>query len=224
VAVKDGKSGTTLDVLRHPVRIRIVEACTAFGSLSPVQLRNRQLCADVESVKEKTWKQQLSHLTYHCQKLADAGILTLVSERPVRGATEHFYKANIEAAFTDAEWAVFGESERRDISRVVWQRFVAQVEGAMRGDSFDARTDRWLAWGPLDLDERAWKELTVSVAGCYAEIDQIRKDAEARLADSTEMPLRITYALFAFETPDKPLAMPDRPSADRSGAGAECVR
>jgi hypothetical protein len=221
MAVEEGKRATTLDVLRHPVRIRIIEACTAFGSLSPVEIRNRRLCADLDSVKGKTWKQQLSHLSYHCGKLADAGILTLVSERPVRGATEHFYKANIEAAFTDAEWAVFGKDERQDISRVVWQRFVAQVEGSMRAGSFDARTDRWLAWGPLDLDERAWKELTVSVAGCYAEIDQIRKDAEERLADSGGDPLRVTYALFAFETPDNPLVIFDRPSADRKGAEAD---
>jgi predicted transcriptional regulator len=33
----------------------------------------------------------LSSVNYHVEELVKAGLLKLVSERPVRGATEHFY-------------------------------------------------------------------------------------------------------------------------------------
>ncbi len=193
----------SLGVLRHPVRVRIIEACTDWGRLSPAEIVSRELCSDVESVRDKTPKQALSHIAYHCRTLAAAGLLRLVDEQPVRGAMEHFYAANSEALFPTEEWQHFSEGERRDISRVMWQRFIAQVENAMQQHTFDARKDRWLAWGPLDLDEEGWTRLMASVSACYDQIEQIRTEAQARLAQSGEPPLRATYGVFGFESPPR---------------------
>ena len=195
--------GMTLDALRHPVRVRIVEACTDWGTLSPVEMVNRGLCADIATLRAKTAKQQLSNIAYHCRELAKAGLLTMVSERQVRGATEHFYRANSEAVFDDDEWARLTDGERRDISRVMWQRYIAQVESAMHQHTFDAHTDRWLAWGPLTLDPQGWKELTAAVSACYDAIERIRRDAEARPTGPAARPMRATYGLFAFESPPR---------------------
>lgn len=191
----------SFDVLRHPVRVRIIEACTDWGPLSPIEIVNRGLCSDLASVKGKTPKQQLSHIAYHCRKLTEAGLLTLIAEEPKRGATEHFYRANSEAFFSDDEWAALDPKERAEISRVMWQRYMAQVEGAMRAGTFDERSDRWLAWGPVELDERGWKEMMVALAGAFAEIDQIRREAHGRLKDSVDDPIRATYGLFGFQSP-----------------------
>jgi hypothetical protein len=191
------------DVLRHPMRVRIVEAITEWGMLSPVEIRDRGLCADMESVRSKTPKQQLSHIAYHCRRLEKAGILDLVAEKPVRGATEHFYRTNAEAYFSDEEWAALAIAERLEISRVVWQRFVAQVEIAIQDGSFDARADRWMAWGPLFLDERGWKELSASAAGFYAESEHIRREAEKRLEAADDEALPVTYGVFMFQSPPR---------------------
>lgn len=193
----------SLDLLRHPIRVRIIEACTDFGLLSPAQMVHWGLCADVESVKGKTGKQQLSHIAYHCRRLRTAGLLSLVAERPARGATEHFYRANSEAFFSDDEWAKLDKVQRSGVSRVVWQRFIAQVEASMQEETFDDRKDRWMAWGPLELDERGWEELMTTVAGCYAEIEKIRRKAEPRIKESEMDPIRSTYALFGFESPPR---------------------
>lgn len=189
------------DALRHPARVRILEVCTDFGALSPIQIVNRGFCSDLPSMKGKMPKAQLSHIAYHCRELERAGLLTIVKERPVRGATEHFYRANSEAFFSEEEWAELKPGERRDISGVMWNRFVAQVEGAMLEDTFDSRVERILAWGPVDLDERGWRELAVSLTGSYAEVEQIRRDAASRLEESGETPMRATYGLFAFPSP-----------------------
>jgi hypothetical protein len=201
----------SLDVLRHPVRVRIVEACTDWGQLSPAEIVSLGLCADIESIRTKTPKQALANISYHCRKLEEFDFLTLVKERPVRGATEHFYEANIEAVFEDEEWSGMSEGERRDISRVVWQRLIAQVEGSMHQHTFDARTDRWLAWGPLELDEQGWEELMDEISETYVGINAIKRQAEARLAASGEVPMRATYALFGFESPRSRPTKPSEP-------------
>lgn len=201
--VQGRREPRAFEVLRHPLRVRIVEACTEWGALSPVEIRDRGLCADMESVRSKTPKQQLSHISYHCRRLEKAGLLTLVAEAPVRGATEHFYRANAEAYFSDEEWAALSLVERQDISRVMWQRFVAQVEIAMQEGTLDLRADRWLVWGPMAVDERGWKEMGSASAGYFAELDHIRRGAEERLKKPGSEPIRATYGMFVFPSPSR---------------------
>lgn len=194
---------TPLDVLRFPIRVRIVEVLTDFGAMSPNEMLQEGLLADIDSVRSKTPKAALSHVAYHCRRLAAFGVLTITDERPVRGATEHFYEAGIEAAFEGEQWESMSEGARRDISRVMWQRFIAQVEGGMQQRTFDARKDRWLAWGPLDLDEEGWGELMEEISEAFVGIEAIRRRSEARLSESGCEPLRATYGLFGFESPKR---------------------
>jgi DNA-binding transcriptional ArsR family regulator len=65
----------------HPLRISIVEVLSIDGGrvLSPSDL-SCELSAP------------LSKVNYHVTELAKSGIIDLVGERPVRGATEHFYR------------------------------------------------------------------------------------------------------------------------------------
>lgn len=65
----------------HPLRISILEVLELDDCrcLSPNDL---------------SWELQmpLSNINYHVTELYNAGLLELVDERPVRGATEHFYR------------------------------------------------------------------------------------------------------------------------------------
>jgi predicted ArsR family transcriptional regulator len=66
----------------HPLRISILEVLGVDGgrTLSP-----KDLSIELQA--------PLSTVNYHVTELAGAGLLELVRERPVRGATEHFYRA-----------------------------------------------------------------------------------------------------------------------------------
>jgi hypothetical protein len=192
-----------LGALAHPTRVRIVEACTEWGSLSPVEIVKRGLCADLAGMKGKSPNAQLSHIDYHCRELEKAGLLALDGERGVRGATEHFYTASREARFSDDEWAELHQKEREDISQVVWHRKVAQVESAMHARTFDSRIDRMLAWGPMTLDESGWSEIASLLAGSFHEIEQIKADAERRLQEPGAQAVRCNYGLFLYEVPNR---------------------
>src|SRR5215217_7856357 len=65
----------------HPLRISILEILGIDGGrvLSPSDL-SREL------------QIPLSNTNYHVTELAKAGLIELVRERQVRGATEHFYR------------------------------------------------------------------------------------------------------------------------------------
>jgi predicted ArsR family transcriptional regulator len=64
----------------HPLRISILEVLDGGRALSPKGL-SFELGAPLGTVN------------YHVTQLAKSGLVDLVAERPVRGATEHFYRA-----------------------------------------------------------------------------------------------------------------------------------
>ena len=65
----------------HPLRVAILEILGIDGgrTLSP-----RDLCLELQI--------PLSNTNYHVTELAKAGLIELTGTRPVRGATEHFYR------------------------------------------------------------------------------------------------------------------------------------
>jgi DNA-binding transcriptional ArsR family regulator len=75
---------TTIDLLLHPVRLRIVQAF-----LGGRELTTAQLSADLADVPA-------AKLYRHISLLLDAEVLTVVRERQVRGAVERTFALRIE--------------------------------------------------------------------------------------------------------------------------------
>lgn len=82
---------TVLDVLVHPIRIRILR--TFAGK---TELTVRQLADNLADIPQAT-------LYRHLNRLAQAGILTVTAETPVRGALERSYRINPSAISVPAE-------------------------------------------------------------------------------------------------------------------------
>jgi DNA-binding transcriptional ArsR family regulator len=84
----------------HPLRVSILEILGIDGGrvLSPSDLSHELQIP-------------LSNTNYHVTELAKAGLIELVRERQVRGATEHFYRLPIEGAKEEGADAD-GEGER----------------------------------------------------------------------------------------------------------------
>jgi len=77
---------TSVDLLLHPVRLRVVQAFLGDRTLTTGELR-----AELPDVPVAT-------LYRHVGVLADAGVLEVVGERKVRGAAERSYRLLVEAA------------------------------------------------------------------------------------------------------------------------------
>jgi DNA-binding transcriptional ArsR family regulator len=71
---------TSIDVLLHPIRLRIVRAF-----LGGAELTARDLAKKLDDVPSATLYRQV-------KRLAEAGVLIVTSETPVRGALERTYR------------------------------------------------------------------------------------------------------------------------------------
>ncbi|MER6942956.1 helix-turn-helix domain-containing protein [Nonomuraea sp. NPDC000554] len=83
----------SVNLLLHPLRLRIVHAMSGRRTLTPTQLSAR--LPDVSRTS----------LYRHVGLLADAGVLTVDGEQRVRGVVERSYRLNWERAAIDADMA-----------------------------------------------------------------------------------------------------------------------
>ncbi len=77
---------TTSDLLLHPIRLRILQAFLGDRALTTAEL------------KTELPEVPAASLYRHLAKLVDGGVLSVVSERRVRGATERIYVLRSAAA------------------------------------------------------------------------------------------------------------------------------
>ncbi len=189
---------TTCSPLSHPIRVRILEVVNEHP-MSPVAFINAGFAPDIED-KQKA----LSRISYHFRELESAGCIKIVETIQRRGATEHVYGGCSRVFFSDAEFDALPAEQRSALSRASWQGLVARTDGALRKGTFDARTDRHLTWRAMDLDERGWEEMLARLATCFEDCEQIRKDAQGRLAVSGDKVVPTTMAMLGFESPPRP--------------------
>lgn len=79
-------SMASVDLLLHPVRIRIIQALLDGSTLTTKQLKSQ--LTDVPSAS----------LYRHIAMLADAGVLVIASEKPIRGTIERAYTLHLPSA------------------------------------------------------------------------------------------------------------------------------
>ena len=118
---------TSADLLLHPVRLRIVQAFLGDRALTTSELRSE--LPDVPPAS----------LYRHVARLVEAGVLGVVAERRVRGATERTYVLRTSAATVGLdEMAKMSADDHR-------RAFLAIVAGLI------ADFDRYLERGDIDL-------------------------------------------------------------------------
>lgn len=76
----DARIAALFRVLAHPLRMRILRALCAVG-----EPRSPNSLAEM-------FGERLGNVSYHVRFLLDAGVLTLTSTEPRRGAVEHYYE------------------------------------------------------------------------------------------------------------------------------------
>ncbi|MFT3862819.1 MAG: helix-turn-helix domain-containing protein [Solirubrobacterales bacterium] len=189
---------TAASVLAHPVRVRVLEILNE-RDMSPVEFCREGFAPE---------NMDVSHVAYHFRELAEYGCLTVIEENKRRGSIEHVYRGIGRAYFSDRDWSAISPEDRARISKTVFQGLLARVESAMMDETFDAREDRHLSWIAMRLDEQGWREMATALGAAFSEVEQIRNDAERRLADSEARAIPSTCAILGFPSP----SAPDRPS------------
>jgi DNA-binding transcriptional ArsR family regulator len=190
--------------LSHPMRTRIL-AILNERVASPNEIS--------ELIDER-----LPNVSYHVRALLELGCVELVSTAQRRGAIEHYYRAVVRPFFTDRDWKKLPQSGRQAVSDVALQMIWEDVSSAIRGGTFEARSDRHLSRSVLELDETGWKELSELLSSTLEETEKIERRSAERLkqnggTDGKPVPVRVV--LMHFESP------PPEPKAKKRGAASE---
>ncbi|GAB3960788.1 helix-turn-helix domain-containing protein [Actinoallomurus acanthiterrae] len=120
----------TVDLLLHPVRLRVVHAMSGGRTLTTAQL-----CELLPDVSKAT-------VYRHVGLLAEGGLLEVDGEQRVRGAVERRYRLRRERAVIDAETAASTSREdHRRVFAVAMAALLAEFNAYLDRDDADPAAD-----------------------------------------------------------------------------------
>jgi DNA-binding transcriptional ArsR family regulator len=176
--------------INHPLRVQLLSI-----------LRDRE-ASPSEIARELG--EELGVVNYHARKLEKLGMVEIVRERPVRGSTEHFYKATTRPWWTTEEWARVDPKLKSLTTAHVIDRLIEDVAAALNAGTFDARDERHLSRTPILLDERGWNAASEILDTALDAIINEEAAATARRAKSGETGISTVVGMLAFEVPPPP--------------------
>jgi DNA-binding transcriptional ArsR family regulator len=192
--------------LSHPLRVRIL-AILEERTASPLELA-RILRAD------------LGVVAYHVRTLRSLGLLTLVRETKVRGATQRHYKAIERPRISDDAWAQAPPIAKQALVDATLQQVADYARGSAAAGGFD-RPDAHLTRTALRLDREGWERLARALNVVLAEVAEIEEDVRRRRsAGGEEHELEhVGLVMMLFEA----LPFSALPADDLKAAPADCT-
>jgi DNA-binding transcriptional ArsR family regulator len=152
--------------LGHPLRVRIF-AMLSERSASPVELA-------------RTVDASLGTVAYHVRTLKDLGMVELVSERRVRGAVEHVYRAKVRPRVTDEAWGQAPSMAKQVAVDSTLQIIYDYARLSAASGGFD-RAEAHLSRANMRLDERAWKDVAKAYLQLVERLQRIESSAAERI-------------------------------------------
>jgi DNA-binding transcriptional ArsR family regulator len=153
--------------LGHPLRQRILQQLRD-DERSPNQIAS-------------ALGEPLGNVSYHVKILADCGAVELVRTAPVRGATEHFYRAQALPRLHEAEWQQLHPATRRALFDATLSLIWDHVVAASKSGGFED-TKSHISWTPLELDEKGYARLDQEIEKFIDRALALQAQSEDRLA------------------------------------------
>jgi hypothetical protein len=180
-------------VFADPQRVRILTDCSE-GETSP-----RRFC---EEHREEG--ATIGQVTSDFDVLAQYDWIDPVeSQGGVSDPGERLYRANHPPVLEKEDLAGLPPSMRTLVGWRVFETLAAKVTEARDAGTLE-EPDQHLSWTPVTLDRLGWEKVISKLDALFYTLDQERREAEARLAESGEEPIEMTVALLGFESPRKP--------------------
>jgi predicted ArsR family transcriptional regulator len=179
--------------MSHPLRIRILYAMN-----SP-----ERRCSATDIAEETGI--DVKRLSYHMRELAALGFVEQVDERPVRGSLERIYAPveHLEAWYT--EYSSMPSALKQILAATALKLGVDALGAAIDNGTFDARDDSILVQDTVNVDERGAEEALRILDNAYNALVAVKEDAKARLAETDEKGLLISYLFAGYEGSLRPV-------------------
>lgn len=175
------------EVLRHPLRVRILAACT-----------ERETTVREFAEREKVGVQRAGR---HFRILRQQGYIEIKKTDRVHGFIRHFYVATKTGFITDLEFAEFAAEEQNRVSVAVVKTFHGRCLSALEAETFDSRNDSHFTWVPRIYDDQGWKDQMEELDRGYRRAQQIEDESLKRLEENGGERIPTTIAFAGFESP-----------------------
>jgi DNA-binding transcriptional ArsR family regulator len=144
------QADTLAAIVSHPLRRRLW-AAIAERPISPRELADRLL-------------EPINDVAYHVRKLRDLGVIEPAGTRPVRGATQHFYRASRRPDFSNEEVEALSPEQSAENAAHVLQLEFADCAAALETGVLTARPEHYVYRLPVTLDEQGWQDFHTVIA------------------------------------------------------------
>lgn len=183
------------EVLRHPLRVRILAACTERET----------------TIREfaEEHKIRLRKTSYHFRILEREGYIEVIRKERVHGFYRHIYVATKLGLITDKEFADLASEEQHRVSAAVVKTFHGRCLIALQKDTFDSRADSHFTWAPRIFDEQGWKDQMEELDRGYERSKEIEAESLERLKQSGREGMTTTIGLAGFESPPEKAPGPE---------------
>jgi DNA-binding transcriptional ArsR family regulator len=152
-------------IVSHPLRRRLWDAITEHP-ISPRELADHL-------------RLPVNEVAYHVRRLRDLGVIEPAGTRPVRGATQHFYRALRRPHLSTEEVATLDPEDTTASATHLLQLEFADCAAALESGKLIGRPEHYVFRFPVNVDEEGWQELHDIVA----ETADRLYEAEARCVD-----------------------------------------
>jgi DNA-binding transcriptional ArsR family regulator len=173
--------------MSHPLRAKIL-AMLNTNPASPSEL-DRQIP-----------DQPLSNISYHVKELLGWKLIEVVHKEQVRGAMKTVYRGTTKMQLDDEAWLKMSAESKDGISIEAVREVLERADCAIRGGTFDKRSDRHVITMIPDLDERGWGEVAGVIASTYGRINDIAAEVVNREPDPGKR-FRATISMLSYESP-----------------------
>jgi DNA-binding transcriptional ArsR family regulator len=127
----------------------------------------------------------LGTVAYHVRILRGVGLIELVSERRVRGAVEHYYRAAEQPRVSGASWARASPVAKQVTIGSMLQTIDEYARASAAQGGFD-RADAHITRSTFAVDAKGWRALAKAYERLVSQIEKIDREATARAADAPD--------------------------------------
>lgn len=174
--------------MSHAVRAEILRLLIERGTMSPVQL-GREL------------REATENCSYHCKRLVKLDCAELVDTRPVRGATEHFYRATERSLVATDEWSGLHPTESHRIKAEIVQMTLDDFVSCEHNGLAALDSEFHMTRTPVKVDSQGLLEGLEILERARLEMADVERRSVERASDGGEATFPASSSLMFFRTP-----------------------
>jgi DNA-binding transcriptional ArsR family regulator len=174
-----------IEAMGHPVREHILAVLNERVA-SPTEIGD-EIGLDVSAFYK------------HVQTLDRLGFIECVGSRRSRGFIERFYRAKATLYFDDEAWRRLPSTIRTDVCTDLLHSIAEEAGGALAAGKLGKGSPEHVSWMPGLFDERGQREAMEILGDALSRLMEVRRDSSARLSETGEEGIQMTFALIGFE-------------------------